>query len=72
MQLKHRLSAMLQLHLHSPLNTWFQSIGWRQLEDETRNIKVLWFGASYIKGLMLLIMRFSQYHIAIAMRCIID
>ena len=27
MQLEHRLSALLQLHLHSRLNTWFQWIG---------------------------------------------
>ena len=29
------LSALLQLHLHSRLNTWVQWIGRRQLQDET-------------------------------------
>ena len=48
MQLEHRLSALLQLHLHSRLNTWLTWIG--QLQDETRNIKVLGFGAPYIRG----------------------
>ena len=33
------LSALLQLHLHSQLNTWLQWIGERQLQDETRTIK---------------------------------
>ena len=32
------LSALLQLHLHSRLNTWLQWIGKRQLLDETRII----------------------------------
>ena len=32
------LSALLQLHLHSRLNTWLQLIGQMQLQDETRNI----------------------------------
>ena len=39
MQLEHPLLALLQLHLHSRLNTWLQWIGQRQLQDETRNIK---------------------------------
>ena len=30
--------ALLQLQLHSWLNTWLQWIGQRQLQDETRNI----------------------------------
>ena len=30
-----RLSALLQLHLQSRLNTWFEWIGQRQLQDET-------------------------------------
>ena len=51
MQLEHRLSALLQLHLHSQFNTWLQWIGQRQLQDETRNIYVLGLGASYIREL---------------------
>ena len=44
---------LLQLHLHSRLNTWFQRIGLRQLKDQTDtgNIQDLGFGAAYIKGL---------------------
>ena len=38
------LLALLQLHLHSRLNIWFQWIGQRQLQDETRNIEVLELG----------------------------
>ena len=46
------LSALLQLHLHSQLNTWLQWIGQRQLQDETRNTYVWrWLGASYIREL---------------------
>ena len=45
------MSALRQLHLHSRLNTWLQWIGKRQLQDETRNIKVLGFGVTYIRGL---------------------
>ena len=45
------MSAPLQLHLHSRLSTWLQWIGQRQLRDETRNIHVLGFGASCIRGL---------------------
>ena len=41
------LSALLQLHLHSRLNLWFQWIGQRQLQDETRNI------ISFIGGISL-------------------
>ena len=48
MQLKHRLSALRQLHLHPRLNTCLHWIGQRQLQDETRNIEVWGFGASYI------------------------
>ena len=33
---EHRLSALLQLHLHSQLNTWLQWIGKRPLQEETR------------------------------------
>ena len=36
------------------LNTSLQWIGQRQLQDETRNIKVWGFGATYIRGLMIL------------------
>ena len=43
------MSALLQLHLHSRLNTWLQQIAQRQLQDETRHI--LGFGASYIRDL---------------------
>ena len=42
------LSALLQLHFHSQLNTWLQYIGQRQLQDETRNIYVWGLGATYI------------------------
>ena len=38
MKLEHRLSALLQLHLHSRLNTCPQWIWERQIEDDTRNI----------------------------------
>ena len=51
MQLEHRLSALLQLHLHSQLNTWVQWIGQQQLQDETTDIKVLGFGAAFIRDL---------------------
>ena len=49
MQLEHRLSALLQLHLHSRLNTWLQKVGQRRLQDETRIISALGFGSSYIR-----------------------
>ena len=49
MYLEHRLSALLQLHLHSRLNTWLQWNGQRQLQGKTGNISVLGFGASYIR-----------------------
>ena len=51
MCLEHRLSALLQLHLHSQLNTWLQWIGQRRLQDETINIYVWGFDASYIREL---------------------
>ena len=46
MHLEHRLSALLhvQLNLHSRHNTWFQCIGQRQLQNETRIIWVWGFG----------------------------
>ena len=37
MLLQYRLSALLQLHLHSRLNIWFQWIGQSQLQDKTIN-----------------------------------
>ena len=51
----HRLLALLQLHLHSQVNTWLQLFGQRQLQDETRNflefsaplLEVLWYNASW-------------------------
>ena len=48
------MSALLQLHLHSRLNTWLRYIAPRQLQNETRNNKVLRFGVAYIRGLMVL------------------
>ena len=45
------LLALLQLHLHSQLNTWLQWFGQRQLQDETRNFQVLELGVAYIRGL---------------------
>ena len=33
MELKHRLSALLQLHLHYQLNTWLEWIGHRQMQE---------------------------------------
>ena len=50
MLLEHRLSALLQKHLHSWLNIWLQWIGQRQLQYETRNILVMVFSAIYIRG----------------------
>ena len=45
------MSELLQLHLHSQLNTWLQWIGQRQLQYETRNIQILGFGVTHVKGL---------------------
>ena len=50
--LEHRLSTLLQLHLRSLLNAWLQWIGQRQLQDETRSIYFLLFGASYSRDIM--------------------
>ena len=36
--LEHRLWTLLQLHFHSQLNIWFQWIGKRQVQDETKII----------------------------------
>ena len=41
MSLEHRLSALLQLHLHSRLNTWLQWIGQGQLQT-IRHLGQLW------------------------------
>ena len=50
MWLQHRLSALLQRHLHSRLNTCLQWIRQRPLQDEMANIQVLGSVASYIGG----------------------
>ena len=50
--MEHHLSSLLQLHFHSRVNPWLPGIGRRQLQDETRNIKVLWFGEPYIRDFM--------------------
>ena len=55
MKLENRLSALLQLDLHSQLNTWLQWIGQRQLHDETINIYVWGLGATYIRELTVLL-----------------
>ena len=52
MQLEHRLSVLVQLHLRSRLNTWLQWITQRRLQDETRNILVSGLGAPYIRDFM--------------------
>ena len=44
-------SDVVRVHLHSRPNTWLQWVGQRQLQDGTRNIKVLAFGANYISNL---------------------
>ena len=41
---------LLQLHLHSQLNAWFQWTERRQLQEDTRNIYTLGFGATYTRG----------------------
>ena len=56
MYLEQRQQVLLQLHLHSGLNTGLQWIGQRQLEDETRNIKISGFGATYIRDFTVLLM----------------
>ena len=53
LQLEHRLSALLQLHIHSWQNTWFQWIRQRQLQDGAKIISVL--------GLVRLIFETLQY-----------
>ena len=51
MKFRHRLSALLQLDLHSRLNIWLQGIRQRQPRDSTRTLWLLGFGASYIRDL---------------------
>ena len=36
--------ALLQLHFHSPFDSWLQ---WTQLQAKTRNVYVLGFGATW-------------------------
>ena len=43
---------LLQLHLHSQLNTWLQWIGQKQQQAETRNIYIWGMDASYIRYMM--------------------
>ena len=45
------VAAPVQLYLHSRLNAWLQWIGKIQLQDETRNIWVWGFGATYTRSL---------------------
>ena len=45
------MSALLQVHLHSQLNTWFQWIGQRPLQVKMRNISALGFVVTYIRDL---------------------
>ena len=58
--MEHRLSALLQLHLHSRLNTWLQWVWQRHLQDERRI--VLCFGATYIRDFTL-VRKFSIGHL---------
>ena len=44
------MSALLQLHLYSQLNTRLQWIEQRQLQDETWNTWVLGFGGTFSRG----------------------
>ena len=43
------MSALPQLHLHSPLNTWLQYVARRQLQADSRSIWVSGFGVTYIR-----------------------
>ena len=47
MLLEHRLSALLQLHLHSRLNTWLQWIGRSHPKTRRETFMFFGFGASY-------------------------
>ena len=49
--MEQRLSALLQLHLHSRLDIWLQRIRQRKPQGSTRIFLVLEFGASYIRDL---------------------
>ena len=60
MYLEHRLSALLQLDLHSRLNNWLQWVVQRQLQDETRTIQVLQFGATYSRDFTVLLFIFPK------------
>ena len=51
MSLEHRLSALLQLHLHSRLKIWLPGIRQRQPQVSTRIFYVFGFGAFYIRDL---------------------
>ena len=51
MYLEHRLSALIQLHLHARFNTWLQWSGQGQPQDQVRSIYVLGFGAPHTRGL---------------------
>ena len=64
MLLEHRLSALLQLHLHSRLNIWLQGIRQRLPEDSMRIFHVLTFGAAHIRDLTV------YWNRAISMRCL--
>ena len=55
MSLEHRLPALLQLHLHSRLNTCLQTIGQKRLQEEVRIIQVWRFGVAYIRDFMVVI-----------------
>ena len=52
---EHRLSALLQRHLHSRLNTWLQWIGRTARRDE-----LLGFGTLYIRGLMVTVFEYNR------------
>ena len=49
MQLEHRLWSLIQLHLYTRLNSKLHWIEQRELQDETRNIYILGFGATYVR-----------------------
>ena len=44
---------------NSRLNTWLQYIAQRHLQDGTRNIQVLGFGAAYITGVLIITLTLS-------------
>ena len=55
MQLEHRMSALLQLHLYSQNNPWFLWNGLRQLQNKMRITLVLGLGVAYIRNFTVLI-----------------